>query len=60
MIKPAERVLQRQVPQGVFFPSVELKHLKYKCLLAKQRVFLSSANRYRGAQPEGHNVGMFC
>lgn len=60
MIKPAERVLQRQVPWGVLFTSVELKHLKYKCLLTEQRVCLSLADRYWGAQLEGHNVGEFC
>lgn len=52
-VKPAERVLQRQEPQGAFFTSVELKHLKYKCLSARRRAFLSSAERYRGARPEG-------
>jgi len=60
VITPAERVLQRQVPQGVSFTSVELEHLKYKCLLAKQRAFLSPADRYWGAHPEGSNVGTFC
>lgn len=60
VIKPAERVLRRQVPRGGFSTSVELRHLQCKCLLAKQRVFLSSANRYWGAQPEGPSRGMFC
>lgn len=39
MSKPAKRVLQGQVPQGVFFTSVELEHLKYKCLLDEQAFF---------------------
>lgn len=60
MVQPAERVLQRQEPQGVFFTSVELKHLKYKCLLAKQRASLSSADRCWGVQPAGPCGEMFC
>lgn len=59
MSKPAKRVLQGQVPQGVFFTSVELEHLKYKCLLDEQAFFFSPADRHWGAQPEGRRVGMF-